>query len=175
MTKGGVLSPVIISFPGQIKPGTRSDSLATVMDLLPTFLDVAQHKHPGNQYEGREVVEPLGASLMPVLSGLASEVHGQDHVFAMEIFDRRMLQKGKWKIVWHNPPWGKDRAWELYDLEADPTELEDLSDDRPEVLAMMKSEWVDYVDRVGMIPNSGYVLPIGATDSHYKWLPPDLR
>lgn len=171
MTRGGVLSPVIISHPENTPQGQKTDSFATILDLYPTFLEIAGTEFPGSPYRGRDVAIPLGASLVPILSGETETTHADDYVFAMELFDRRMVQKGNWKIVWANQPWGKGNAWSLFDLSTDPTEMNDLADSHPQELAELIAEWDTYVKRTGVITNEGYVLPIGATASHFDWRP----
>lgn len=172
MTRGGVNVPFIVSLPGRIPAGAKSDAFVSVLDLLPTFLELAGAHHPGGEYEGRPVAQPDGKSMTNLLAGAAASVHSPDDVFGLEIFDRRMIQKGDWKIVWANPPWGKAGAWSLYNLAEDPAETTDLADSNPAKLAEMIEEWGAYVARNGVIPNEGYVLPIGATASHFEWLPP---
>ncbi|MEM8936266.1 MAG: arylsulfatase [Pseudomonadota bacterium] len=175
MTRGGLLSPAIISFPGVVSAGSRTDALTTVMDILPTFLELAEAEHPGTEYKGQDVFPLRGASFVPLFAEPDGDVHDEDYVFALELFDRRMVQKGGWKIVWANAPWGHGDRWELYNLSADPTELRDLANVEPEKLAEMIGEWDDFVESAGVIPNEGFVLTLGSTDSHYQWLPTDMR
>ncbi len=174
MSRGGTNVPLIISMPGQKQSGVKINAFATVLDLLPTFLELAETKHPGKEYKGRKVFEPAGDSLIPLINGSANSVHDEDYVFGLEIFDRRMLQKGGWKIVWANPPWGKNGEWSLYHLDTDPAETDDLADQEPEKLKELLDEWEKYVERNGVILNPGFELVVGATKSHYEWRPPEL-
>ena len=166
MTRGGIVVPLIVRNPHRVTPGSRSDALVTVMDILPTMLDLAETEHPGTRFRGREVLPLLGKSLTPAFTAPDIAIHEPDYVFGLEIFDRRMVQKGDWKIHWANEPWGKG-DWELYNLHEDPTELTDLSQREPEKLAEMLTEWSAYMNRVGVVLNEGFANPAGATLTHY--------
>ena len=67
--EGGMHVPAFVLFPGKVAPGSRSDAMGTVMDLLPTFLELAGTHHPGTSYQGHDVLQPQGVSLLPVLYG----------------------------------------------------------------------------------------------------------
>ncbi|QDT84166.1 sulfatase-like hydrolase/transferase [Gimesia chilikensis] len=56
----GIRTPLIVSWPGQIKPGVRTDAMASWIDILPTLIDVAGGTPP-DSIDGR--------SLLPVLKG----------------------------------------------------------------------------------------------------------
>ena len=48
----------------------------TIMDILPTFLDIAGTEHPGaSEYEGREISDIVGRSVWPHLTGASATVH----------------------------------------------------------------------------------------------------
>ena len=49
-------------------------------------------------------------------------------------------------------PYEKDGQWELYDMEADRTESNDLADAEPEVLQYMIDAYEDWADRIGVVP-----------------------
>lgn len=62
--------------------------------------------------------------------------------------------KGGWKILFLAPPYGESE-WHLYDLEADPQELDNVAGENPEKLAEMMAEWEAYSKSVGYIPATG--------------------
>ena len=55
------------------------------------------------------------------------------------------MRDGKWKLVWAN-----DGPWELFDLEADRTEMNDLSDELPVRAARMQRQWESWARRSGV-------------------------
>ena len=54
---------------------------------------------------------------------------------------------GRWKLVRDYP-----KAWELYDIERDRTELHDLASAHPDVVADLSGRWQAWADRVGVLP-----------------------
>ena len=149
--EGGVKVPAFARFPRMIEAGTRSDGVGTIMDLLPTFLAVAGAQHPGTTYRGMPVVPVKGVSLLPMLSGEATEVHAADTVFGWELLGQRSVRQGDWKIVWdqRRPP--AERRWQLFNLASDPFEQHDLSATNPEQLAVMERLWEQYDAENGVV------------------------
>ena len=121
---GIVRVPLVIRWPERCAGGRRVDGLAELIDIAPTLLDAA----------GLEVPDAMqGGSLLPVLTGQAedtdkdvvvSEFHDScnfsegtdDPTQAMMSFD------GRYKMVTYRG----HSLGELYDLENDPGEFEDL-------------------------------------------------
>ena len=176
-TAGGLTSPTIISMPGQIQANSRSDAFATILDLPATFLDLAGITHPAPLYKGRMVSEQEGESLKGLLINGDKSVHDSEYVMVWEIFDRRAVRRGDWKIIWINKPWGKGIGnWALYNITDDPTEQNDLADTKPLIRDSLIADWEAYVKKNGVITVDGGI-DFGWTNrqSHYKWLPESLR
>ena len=129
-TQGGLVSPTIAVFPDRIKAGSRSDAFITVLDVAPTILQLADVPHPAPEFEGRRVHPMIGKPFFSHLAGQESVVHSPEHVYGLELFNRRMIRQGDWKLLYNNRPWGTE-SWELYNLEEDPGELNDLAQSRP--------------------------------------------
>lgn len=132
LAEGGIRSPLIVSGPGVRgpdrfgRPHIAKDMLH-VMDLAPTFLELAGVPHP-EHYRGRVVAPLQGRSLVPVLRGGSIEPR-RWHGFAYA--EMGAVRDGRWKLVRMPPPFGVDR-WRLYRLDHDPSELFDLSTEEPE-------------------------------------------
>lgn len=112
--------PLIVGMPDTFAPG-RDDSLVSLVDLLPTMLDVASDGNPP------ETVDPLdGDSLTGLLGGnrqgwkneVISEYTGEGVKAPC-----RMLRRGRYKYMYTHGHPGM-----LFDLEADPNEVENLVD-----------------------------------------------
>ncbi|KAJ5729751.1 sulfatase PB10D8.02c [Penicillium malachiteum] len=161
ITEGGIRCPCLIRYPG-FKPEEYAvtNRFSTVMDILPTILELAQIPHPGNTFRGREVVIPRGKSWVPHLkspdySAADSTIHGEDvHIHGWELFGQRAIREGKWKAVFIDPPRGKG-DWELYNMEADPAELNDLSEIEKEVMDRLVEHWERYYAETGMVQAPG--------------------
>jgi len=100
------------SFAHDLKPGKRQ-ALCSLIDLLPTMMDMAGIEQPGNL---------PGKSLLPVIREETAEV--RDEVFAeWQKPPIRMVRDSRYKYVLY-----LNNGEELYDLESDPHETENLAD-----------------------------------------------
>lgn len=149
-TEGGIRVPAFASFPGGLAGGRRYEAFASVMDLTPTVLDLAGVSHPGFRYRGREVEPMRGASMLPMLREEADRVHEPDHVMGWELFGRRAMRRGDWKLVWTTHPFGPD-DWELFNLAEDPAENRDLSAQYAGRRGELIGLWERYVEEVGLL------------------------
>ncbi|KAF5617701.1 arylsulfatase [Fusarium tjaetaba] len=162
-TEGGIRCPCLIRFPPiSSAPQTISHAFTTVMDILPTILDLAQVQHPGKTFRGRQVVNPRGKSWVSHLSSPKEHpsVHqDEDHIHGWELFGNRAIRRGNWKAVLLAKQGGDN--WELFDVESDPAEQHDLSKERPEILEEMLVHWATYVAETGtQSPRDKALMPI---------------
>jgi arylsulfatase len=156
-TEGGIRTPAIVSG-GVTTPLGYSDAFTSVKDVTPTILELAGVEQPGAQYQGRTVAPIEGESMVQLLQGRADQVHGDNYVMGWELFGRRALRRGDWKIVWLYEPYG-DARWWLFDLAADPAETTDVSDQNPEIFTEMLAAWEKYAtDNKVVLPaeDAGY-------------------
>jgi arylsulfatase len=143
--EGGVRTPLVAHWPRGVKAsaGSLTAQVGHVIDLMPTFLDMAGAEFP-KAFHGQDTKPPEGVSLLPVLAGGRREGHD---VIGWEHFGARALRQGQWKIV--SRP---NRPWELYDLSQDPTELHDLAPTDPERVKQMAAGWEQWAKRVNVFP-----------------------
>lgn len=131
--------PILMRLPSLIKAGTTADDIALTIDLAPTFVDVAGGAIP---------TAVQGRSLMPLAEGKTPK--DWRHSFFVEyysdtVFPRmnkmgyKAVRNDRWKYINYLDQSGAD---ELYDLQADPYELNNLAQDKNAAndLATMKSE-----------------------------------
>ena len=116
--EGGIATPLIAYWPSVITSrGKLTNQVGHVIDLMPTCAEVAKIRYPSHL--GGHAIEPAaGRSLIPVFLGGARQVE----TFFWEHEGNRAVREGKWKLVSRHP-----NSWELYDIEADRTELDDLA------------------------------------------------
>ena len=145
--EGGISTPFIAHWPKGIKPRPgfiREPS--HLVDILPTIGDATGAAYP-KQFNGHEILPPEGKSLLPVFAGgsLGERSLGFEHQQA------RALRKGKWKAVW-----GKrmphEIEWELYDMENDRCETNNLAKKHPDLTRQLAAEWEAWAKRVGAEP-----------------------
>ncbi|KAF2725214.1 arylsulfatase [Polychaeton citri CBS 116435] len=154
-SEGGIRVPLVLRYPPftSERQGKIDHSFATVMDIMPTILSLAgiSHPHP-KPYKSRNVVPMRGKSWLPYFRDRAanSQIHDEDSVVGWELFDRSAIRKGIWKAVLIPPPYGPGE-WQLYNLEADPGEAEDLKETEKAKLEELMRHWEEYVKEVGVV------------------------
>ena len=143
--EGGIASPLIVRWPGTTKSGgATTHQFGHAMDIMPTLCEVASIEYP-EEYEG-QVLDPCeGKSLVPVFQGKQRDGH---EWLVWEQSSRRAVRHGNWKLIGHGSPGGPN-DWELYDLEADRLETDDLAQKQPERLKQMAEAWHDWAKRMG--------------------------
>ena len=124
--EGGIRVPLIVRWPGRIKPGTVSDRVSAFWDFLPTAAEITRARMP----------EKLdGLSLLPPLLG-GSQTN--QHEFLYWEFHERGFQQavrmGDWKAV--RPQAGA--PLELYNLKADLGEKENVAEKNSKVVAKIE-------------------------------------
>lgn len=142
--EGGIATPFIASFPGRVRqPGSLNPEPGHVIDLLPSCLEAAGVTPPKDA-EGR--------SLLPLLEGRSA---GPERTLFWEHEGNRAVRRGKWKLVSKFPG-----PWELYDLESDRTELNDLAGSQPDRVAAMAKEYESWAARAQVVDWSKLPRPI---------------
>ena len=149
--EGGIHVPAFVHYPKKVAPGSRSNAMGSVMDLLPTFLSLAGAPQPGTTYRGKPVLQPEGVSLLPLFYGQAKAVHSNDEIHGAELFGYRSVRQGDWKIVWDAAAPAAERRWKLFDVNKDFEEQHDLSASKPAEFATMQQAWETYAKRNGVI------------------------
>lgn len=151
-TEGGVRTAAFVNMPGRFRSGLVLDELVLVKDLAPTILELAGVEHAGRSYDGRPVEPMTGRSAVRLFEvGSAIELAGV-RVHADELIGKKGIRAGRWKLVHMPPPYGNG-DWQLYDLEADPSERLDLAAEMPDKLAELVAHWERYAK------DNGIVLP----------------
>lgn len=149
--EGGIHVPAFATYPGHIAAGSHGSGVSTVLDLMPTFLELAQTTHPGTTYKGRAVLPIQGTSMLPMLTGKAATIHGADQVFGWELFGQRGIRRGDWKLVWDEALPEKERRWQLFNVGSDFEEQHDLASENPAEFVALQAEWDSYDERNGVI------------------------
>ncbi len=138
--EGGIRVPLIVRWPSGVKnPGSVTHAVAHVNDLMPTLLDAADTKHPG-QRNGQPAVPMDGQSLVPATRGQAYQP--KQYLFWKHA-KGQAVREGKWKLVKL-----RGQPWELYDLEADGVELNDLAAKMPGRVKAMSAAWNEWQRRL---------------------------
>jgi len=156
LSEGGIRSPLIISGPGVARQGKTVHNTTHVMDLGPTFLDLAGASYPA-AFNGKPVEQPRGKSMHSFLSGESSTVRGPDDPLGMEYNSLKAMRIGDHKATWIPKPYGPGK-WQVFDLTVDPGESKDLSSQYPDLKQRLIRAWEEYAEAVGVIPPDGSPL-----------------
>jgi arylsulfatase len=109
---------------------------------MATILDITQAEYP-ESYDGNRILPCEGESLAPSFD---SEDASRGPMF-WEHEGNAAVRVGKWKLVRKYPG-----PWELYDMEADRTETNDLAGQHPDKVRDMKELYDRWTERCGVIP-----------------------
>ena len=137
---GGIRDPLVISWPrGVAARGELRHQFRHATDVTPTILDILGITPPETIKGVAQM--PLEGVSFAASFGDADPPRGAPQYF--EMFGHRGLWKDGWKAVaYHAPGSAYDQdAWELYHLDEDFSETEDLSSVQPEKLAELIAEW----------------------------------
>lgn len=141
--EGGIASPLIVHWPARLTGGgSFCRQVGHVMDLMPTCLDAAGATYP-KERNGRPTIPLEGMSLLPALEGDTPK----PRTFYWEHMGNRAVRSGAWKLVAL-----EGRPWELYDLEKDPAETENLATKERERVAQMDRMYDKWANRCGVLP-----------------------
>lgn len=133
--EGGVRVPVIIYQPGAASNGKKSDVVVTGTDFYPTLLEMC-----GIRLLKKQHVD--GESLLPVLSGKKDKLQRKaiywhyPHYHGYGETPVSAIRKGRYKLIQHF----ENQKVELYDLETDISEKNDLSSALPGVKADLSKD-----------------------------------
>ena len=93
----------------------------------------------------------MGKSMVGLLSGDSDYVYDKDDYVAYELAGGAAVFRGNYKLMKNNPPFD-DGRWRLYDIDVDPTEVNDLFEQKPELANQMQADFDRYAKRVNLIP-----------------------
>ncbi|MFC1637292.1 sulfatase/phosphatase domain-containing protein, partial [Planctomycetota bacterium] len=149
--EGGIREPLIVRWPGVIRPGTTCKVPVTSVDFYPTFLDILGAKGPANQ--------PLdGESILPLLRQTGTLDRDAIYWHYPHYHHSRpagAIRQGKWKLI----EFFEEGKLELYDLANDIGEKKNLADEKPRKAAQLQKKlarWRTSVKAKMPTPNPDY-------------------
>jgi len=132
--EGGIRTPMIVRWPGRIKPGTVSDLPWYFPDVMPTLAELAgAAKHVPADIDGISILPTL---LGEQAAGRKQRMH--EYLF-WQHGNMRAARMGNYKAVLRTDRKSKKRRLELYDLSADIGEKTDLAARHPQIAAKMQA------------------------------------
>ena len=145
--EGGVRVPLFVRWPGQIAAGKRIDQISAHIDLVPTLLDLCRIPLPAGP-----VLD--GISLAPLLRG-ETDVLPERSIYTFWS-GRGAVRTSKFRLV-------VERSGEvqLYDMEYDPEQRNDLADLQPSLARELESQYRHWLEKVTARGFDPVPIPIG--------------
>ncbi|NRB63082.1 MAG: sulfatase [Saprospiraceae bacterium] len=145
--EGGFRVPAIAWMPGKVPANTRSEAIATTMDIFPTFLDMASVSSPVDHLNGKSIRATF-------LDNRAV----QDEVFYYRNDQLVAYRKGPWKIFVEDPnPWNEDITEDdlplLYQVEEDPSEQFNQAEAHPDVIEKLYKTIQRHIEKTEVVPS----------------------
>lgn len=143
--EGGIATPLIARGPGVPARGGLTHEVGHVIDVMATCCEVAGASYP-SEFAGRQIRPLRGQSLVPVLNGRSRLGH---EALYWEHLRHAAIRTGRWKLVSRDD---ERLRWELYDLDADRTELVDVSSFAPNRVSDMRAQWQAWAEETNVLP-----------------------
>ncbi len=141
--EGGIATPLIAHWPaGIVGAGRVCHEPAQLPDIMATCLSVCGAAYP-KERNGVRLKEAQGTSLEPLLRGK----HIGRRLLFWEHEGNRAVRDGQWKLVTRHPG-----DWELYDMDKDRSELDDLASRYPDVVRRLSGLYADWAARAEVAP-----------------------
>lgn len=145
-TEGGTRVAAFINAPQIARKGGIASAFGSVMDALPTFLDLAAIAQPAGEFQGRKVEPIRGKSWAAYLTDKADHVYNSNDAVGTELFGSRSIRQGDWKVTDLG-----DGQWRLFNVAEDSGETHDLAATEPDRFKELIARWDTYAKEVGVI------------------------
>jgi arylsulfatase A-like enzyme len=149
---GGIRDPFVMSWPKRIAAkGEMRHQFVHACDLVPTLLEVIGVEPPP-EIAGRAQMPIEGESFARSIADASAPAKGSPQYF--EMFGHRGLWQNGWKAVAYHPPGTpiENDKWELFHLEKDFSEVDDLAASEPQRLSEMIKCWWSEAEKHNVLP-----------------------
>ena len=126
--EGGIRVPMVARWPDRIKANSQTDHISAFWDVMPTLCEIANVKTPK---------DIDGISFMPAMVGRKQKKHEYLYWEFHERGGKQAVRMGKWKGVRLKVANNPNGPIELYDLDKDIAEKNNIADKHPEIVAKM--------------------------------------
>lgn len=159
--EGGHRVPFIVRWPEQVEPGTSTNGLVSVVDLMATCADLVDFDLPDDAGEDSQ-------SFLPLLRDNPDPTDGREAAIYHSIGGHFAIQMGTWKLItikggggWDGKDWGmpkhpidKNKPMQLYNIRKDRYEKNNLYKKHPDIVKKLKNELIRRVNYGRSTPGS---------------------
>ena len=145
--------PLMVRLPDDVGAGLRVKTPVALIDVMPTILDVAGADYP-KTYKDNVILPNDGISLRPTFGGKPLNRQGP---FFVEHENNAFARDGKWKLVGRGVSAASGvvpAKWELYDIEKDRTEIQNLAASHPDKMKDLAVQWNAWAKRAKVYPKN---------------------
>jgi len=143
--EGGIRVPTIARWPGKIAPGSTSNHISAFWDFLPTCCEIAGIKPPK---------DIDGISFLPALLGKTQKQHEYLYWEFHEQGGKQAARLGKWKGIRLNTKKDPGAPLELYNLETDLAEQNNIAPRHPDIV-----EKIEQIMKQARTPSQHWRMP----------------
>ena len=145
--EGGISTPLIAHWPKGI---TAKNELRQrpghLIDIMATCVELSGATYP-EKYKGNKIQPMEGLSLAPSFS----KDENPDRMLLFEHYGKAAIRKGNWKLV----RLGYKKPWELYDIDKDRSEQNNLAEKQPKLATELAELWEKQAHRTKIYPLPG--------------------
>ena len=145
--EGGISTPLIVHAPSLMSESMKGkfySEYGQLVDIMVTCLDLAGAQYPDKRQDV-DVTPLQGTSLKPALTG---NTLGRKTPLFWEHEGNRAIRDGKWKLVAKGPA----APWELYDMDADRSEMNNLAGKYQDIAEKMATQWEKWAEDAHVFP-----------------------
>lgn len=162
--EGGIRSPFFVHWPARLTPGEKATQVAAHIDVMPTILDAVGVEAPRNR-----IID--GRSLMPLLQREVAPddwpqraICVQSHRGNKPVSEHNFcVRTDRWKLLratgFPKEKPGKKVPFELFDLNSDPFEMNNVAETHPKIVANLKQKYQTWFNDVSSTRKDNYAPP----------------
>nr|WKN39246.1 arylsulfatase [Tunicatimonas sp. TK19036] len=142
--EGGISTPLIAHWPNGISAsGQWRQTPGHLIDIMATCVAVGQAEYP-EEARGNTITPMEGVSLLPAF---AEDTLNREAIY-FEHEGNRAIRRGEWKLVAKS----QEGAWELYNMERDRSETNNVAAEHPDLVKELSTLWQQWADRANVLP-----------------------